>query len=284
MMKKVLKMARSASKAGLLVMSIALLVSVSMVKAAPFGELQSFWDDRENDSTMTVDHSVWQSILDEYLDDETEDGVNRFNYDGITEEGRNQLSSYLEYLQSVEPRQLNSNEQMAYWINLYNAATVFVVLDQGDGLTSIREIRSGIFTPGPWKLKLLKVVYQDLSLDDIEHGILRPIWRDKRIHYAVNCASIGCPNLLKTAFTKDNLEELLEQAAKDYINHPRGVNIEDEELILSSIFDWYAEDFGDGFSDLLQHLLDYSEPEQASQIKDFTDADYDYDWDFNGVN
>ena len=277
------KLRRGLFNFGFILFSVGFLVSAMQVKAAPFGELLSFWDDREDSSTVTLDHSVWQALLDEYLNDQTDDGVNRFNYDGMLEADKSQLESYLNYLQGIEPRQLNSNEQMAYWINMYNAATVSVVLENGPNLSSIREIRSGIFARGPWKLELLTVAQQKLSLDNIEHGILRPIWRDKRIHYAVNCASFGCPNLLKTAFTAENLESLLEQAAKDYINHPRGVNVEDGDLVLSSIFDWYGEDFGSDFNALIQHLLDYTESELASQIKDFTSADYDYDWGLNGA-
>ncbi|MBX2847719.1 MAG: DUF547 domain-containing protein [Acidiferrobacterales bacterium] len=254
----------------------------SLAKAAAFGELLSFWDDREANSSVKIDHSQWQEILDVYLDNAAADGVNRFDYAGLSTEDKQKLSAYLDYLQRMEPRQLSADEQMAYWINMYNATTVLVIVDQEAGLSSIRQIRSSFLSRGPWKLKLLTIARQELSLDDIEHGILRPIWRDPRIHYAVNCASIGCPNLLKTAFTGDNLESLLEQAAKDYINHPRGVSVDGESLRLSSIFDWYAEDFGSGFSELLEHLQKYAESPLKESLQEFTSADYDYDWDLNG--
>ena len=281
-MKKIIRLRRVVFKAVLVLMGSGLFMTPALVKAAAFGELQSFWDDREENSSVKVDHSDWQEILDGYLDDATADGVNRFNYAGITSQDEEKLTGYLDYLQRIEPRQLNKDEQMAYWVNLYNAATVSVIIQQEAGLSSIRQIRSSFLSRGPWKLKLLTISQQELSLDDVEHGILRPIWRDKRIHYAVNCASIGCPNLLKTAFTSDNLEALLEQAAKDYINHPRGVNVEADSLILSSIFDWYAEDFGSNFDELKQHLIDYAEPSLAQQLEEFTSADYDYDWSLNG--
>lgn len=270
-------------KTSLVFVSLCVVIGFSAVNAAPFGEVISFWDDRENSSTKKIDHSAWQNILNDNLDDETVDGVNRFNYDQISTGDESRLNAYIEYLQTIEPRQLSAKEQMAYWINLYNATTVLIVLDQGPGLSSIRQIRSGLFTRGPWQIKLLKVVQQELSLDDIEHGILRPIWRDKRIHYAVNCASIGCPNLLKTAFTAENLETLLEQAATDYINHSRGVDVQNGDATLSSIFDWYAEDFGVDFNALKQHLLEYADPQLAAQLENVTDADYDYDWNLNGV-
>ena len=88
---------------------------------------------------------------------------------------------------------------------------------------SIRDISSGFFSPGPWKKELLNVEGQSLTLNDIEHRILRPIWQDPRIHYAVNCASLGCPNLPVIAFSEDNTDAMLDRAAQQFINHPRGL-------------------------------------------------------------
>ena len=112
---------------------------------------------------------------------------------------------------------------------------------------------------------------------------MRPIWRDNRIHYAVNCASLGCPNLLKTAFTGANIEALLEQAARDFINHPRGVSVASGELTISSIYDWYEDDFGSNFRELTEHLSIYASPELASRLPAFSSAFYQYDWDLNGA-
>jgi hypothetical protein len=94
--------------------------------------------------------------------------------------------------------------------------------------------------------------------DDIEHRIVRPIWQDNRLHYAVNCASLGCPNLLPIAYTQANLETLLEQGARDYINHPRGVTAEPEKLFVSSIYVWFSSAFGSNQEGLLQHLRRYA--------------------------
>ena len=134
---------------------------------------------------------------------------------------------------------------MAYWINLYNALTVKVVLDAYP-VDSIRDIHEGVSRlPAPWGDVHTNVAGQDLTLDQIEHGILRPIWRDERIHYAVNCAAYGCPHLLETAFTAANTESLLDAGARDYVNNPRGVDVVDDDfIVISSIYEWYAEDFG----------------------------------------
>lgn len=266
--------------------AVALLAICASIFVAPVfaqaeAELIPFWDDREPDSKISVDHSQWQVLLNRYLDDLHPSGISRFNYAAVSTEDQRSLNAYLTFLQSYEPRQFNAQEQMAYWINLYNAATVLLIVAEDRSFDSIRNLRSGVFTPGPWQRKLLKVSGQGLSLDDVEHGILRPIWKDNRIHYALNCASLGCPNLQKAAFTAENVEALLELAATEYINHPRGIRIEGETLFISSIYDWYRKDFGAGFNDIIGHLTQYIEPEMAENIQKFSSAEYSYDWTLN---
>ncbi len=115
-----------------------------------------------------------------------------------------------------------------------------------------------------------------------EHGVLRPIWRDPRIHYALNCASIGCPNLAGRAYTRDHLERLLEEGARDYVNHPRGAVWQDSELRASSIYDWYQEDFGGTEAGVGGHLLRHARPELADRLRGYAGPiDYAYDWSLN---
>ncbi|MFT5135706.1 MAG: hypothetical protein ACI8XV_000732 [Arenicella sp.] len=256
-------------------------IIVVPVFAQTDAQLISFWNDREAGSKIAVNHSQWQLILDRYLDDQHPSGINRFNYAAVTDADQQSLNAYISFLQTYEPRQFNAEEQMAYWINLYNAATVLLIVAEDSSIGSIRELRSGIFTPGPWRRKFIKISGQELSLDDVEHGILRPIWKDNRVHYVLNCASLSCPNLPKTAFTGQNVEALLELAAIEYINHPRGVRIEGGRLFLSSIYDWYRQDFGSEFADLIAHLVKYIEPEMAVNIQKFNRAEYSYDWALN---
>lgn len=120
-----------------------------------------------------------------------------------------------------------------------------------------------------------------MRLDDIEHRILRPIWMDPRIHYAVNCASIGCPNLQAQAFTAKNAQGLLTKAAREYVNHPRGVRIGDDLLILSSIYVWFEPDFSAN-GGLIGHLRRYADPTLAGKLdgRDGPD-DHEYDWRLN---
>ncbi|MGH2576750.1 MAG: DUF547 domain-containing protein [Actinomycetota bacterium] len=173
--------------------------------AAPKPELQPYWDRSDAANPAAIDHSPWQRLLDGYLDTRHPSGVHRFAYAAVRSADRAVLRAYLAALQGLDPRRYSRPEQEAYWINLYNALTVDLVLAHYP-VKSIREIGGGWLVRGPWDDAIAKVAGRALSLNDIEHGVLRPIWRDPRIHYAVNCASIGCPNLAGRAYTRENLE------------------------------------------------------------------------------
>ena len=255
----------------------------SYAHAQSSAKLISFWDDREDSSALKVNHSRWQEILTKYVDDQHPSGINRFDYANVSSADEQSLGEYLEYLQSFEPRQFNNKEQLAYWLNLYNAMCVYLVLSEGGAkLNSIQRIGGGMFrSNGPWREKVFSIVEQKLSLNNIENGILRPIWQDHRIHYALNKASLGGPSLLKTAFTHDNLEELLDVAEKQFINHPRAVSIENGKLTLSEIYNWYALDFATNFQDLMSYLAGYAEPDLAAHLQNMNAAKYQYDWALN---
>ena len=242
------------------------------------------WDASDESNVERIDHGAWQDILDGYLTPDAT-GVNLVDYEGLAADAGDsaRLAGYLDYLQGLDPRDYSRAEQMAYWINLYNALTMKVVLDAYP-VDTIRDIHEGVVPyTGPWGDVHANVAGQDLTLDEIEHGILRPIWRDKRIHYAVNCAAYGCPHLLETAFTVENTEMLLEAGARDYVNNFRGVDVVDEDfIVLSSIYEWYPEDFGETEESVLAHLLEYADDELAGQLEGFEGAlEHDYDWSLN---
>ena len=148
-------------------------------------------------------------------------------------------------------------------------------------MDSIKNIKSGIVDFGPWNLELFPLQGEKLTLNQIEHGILRPIWKDPRVHYAVNCASLGCPNLSPEAYRSDNLERLLDQGARDYINHPRGVQVQDEELVVSSIYEWFKADFGGTDAGVFAHLRQYARPGLAEILGNYDSFDDAYDWSLN---
>ena len=260
----------------------ALLFAVAC--GAPEPEEIEGWDASDESSVERIDHTAWQDILDAYVAPDSS-GVNLIDYEGLaaSAEDAAKLTGYLDYLQGFDPRRYSRAEQMAYWINLYNALTVKVVLD-GYPVDTIRDIHEGMVPyTGPWDDVHARVAGEDLTLNHMEHGILRPIWQDQRIHYAVNCAAYGCPHLLETVFTADNTETLLEAGARDYVNNPRGVDVVDEDfIVISSIYDWYTEDFGNTEESVVEHLIEYADDELAVFLEGFEGAiEYDYDWSLN---
>jgi hypothetical protein len=229
---------------------------------------------------MTVDHAAWQRILGRYVS-ASPDGINRFAYGRVSGADRAALTAYLAMLQDAEASALGEGEQRAYWINFYNALTIDVVLDHYP-VKTIRDIGGGLFVTGPWKKALVAVEGRKLSLDNIEHDILRKKWPDPRVHYAVNCASISCPNLMAEAFTGSKLERMLAQGARDYVNHPRGARVVNGKLTLSHIYEWYRRDFGSRDGEVIAHVASYAEPTLKTQLADIkTIAGYDYDWSLN---
>jgi hypothetical protein len=228
-------------------------------------------------------HGPWQAFLDRYLVTDDVSGIHLVRYDAVTPADRAALDAWIDGLAGTDPGGASRDAQMAYWINLYNALTVQVILDEPD-VDSIRDISSGLFSSGPWGRKMARVAGEDLSLDDIEHRILRPHYRDARIHFAVNCASLGCPDLAAEAYTAENLERLLDGGARAYVNHPRGVTVTDGRMTVSSIFDWYRGDFPEGRGGLLGWLASYAEAPLADRIRahDGRIRD-DYDWNLNAA-
>ncbi|MEE8225732.1 MAG: DUF547 domain-containing protein [Kiloniellales bacterium] len=268
-----------------LLLALALpLGAASSIEAlfAPRADLWERWTAHDSVSSASIDHAAWDRFLKTYLSKD-KDGVNRFAYARITDADRRVLKDYIGGLTRRSISRYNRSEQLAYWINLYNALTVKVVLDHYT-VKSIRDIdiSPGWFSDGPWDKKLITVENESLSLNDIEHRILRPIWRDARIHYAVNCAAIGCPSLRPMAFTAVGADDMLSSAAREYINHPRGARFEDGRLIVSSIYVWFQEDFGDSDAGVIAHLKRYASPELQAKLAQTERIDsHEYDWGLN---
>jgi hypothetical protein len=252
---------------------------------APQPDLWPKWQKHDAASAQKIDHSAWDKLLKRYLVAPHPSGINRVRYGSVAPDDRKALKSYLEKLQSVPISAYNQAEQKAYWINLYNALTMEIVLSRYP-IESIRDIgiSPGLFSRGPWDAKLLSIEREKLSLNDIEHRILRPIWQDARVHYAVNCASLGCPNLQPAAFTAENTENLLERGAKEYVNHPRGVAVRNRKLRVSSIYVWFREDFGGNADDLMEHWREYADGALADALQSYSGGlEHEYDWRLNGA-
>ena len=264
---------------------VALLLGYSMAQAAPKAELWPRWQKHEPTNKQSIDHSAWDRFLKLYVVSPHPSGINRVRYQAVSAEDQKALKNYLQTLQALAISNYNRDEQKAFWINLYNAATVDLIISRFP-VASIRDINisPGLLARGPWGAKLLTVEGEKLSLDDIEHRIVRPIWRDGRIHYALNCASLGCPNLQPTAYTGASTDTLLEKGAREFVNHPRGVAILKARLRVSSIYVWFQEDFGRGAADLMAHWLEYAEPALADALEKYQGGlAHDYDWRLNGA-
>lgn len=260
--------------------------------SAPKKVLLQEWQASDESSVIVVDHSLWQQVLDQYVVERSQQTYVQYNLlkqVQLKQSNNNTQSSivdqYLEYLATVNPLALSRQEQQAYWLNLYNAATVQLIV-RNYPVSSITKLGKGLFSFGPWNDDIVTVNQQKISLNDIEHGILRPIYDDPRIHYAVNCASFSCPNLLVTAFTGENIEALLDKGARDYINHTRAVSVIDDELVLSKIYDWFQEDFGGSEEGVISHIRQYANPDLLEQLNtiDPNKIRYAYDWKLNELN
>lgn len=242
------------------------------VVGAPKAELWAYWQQSDDSSTVQLSHKPWQQILDTNLRQQGQHTL--FDYQGISATDKAILTEYLSQLTGQDPRVLNKKEQFAYWLNLYNALTVSLIIDNYP-VRSIKRL-GGFFSFGPWDQDIAVINGKKISLNDIEHRILRPIWQTPLIHYGVNCASLGCPNLQPQAFTGQNTLALLDKAANEFINSDKGVKRMGANAQLSSIYDWFSRDFGSR-AELIEHLSVY-----RPELKGFNGKiQYDYDWSLN---
>jgi hypothetical protein len=213
------------------------------------------------------------------------DGISRVSYAAwkASAADLSALDGVVRQLASTRVSALPRPEQFALWVNLYNAVTLQVVLERYP-VASIRDIRPNPVSIGPWGSKRVAVEGRELSLDDIEHRILRRQWREPRVHYAVNCASIGCPNLMPRPWVAATLDADLDAAARAYVNHPRGVRVVGEGRVrVSSIYRWFREDFGNSDAGILEHLRQHAAPALAQRLAGARIAGHDYDWSLNGT-
>lgn len=212
-------------------------------------------------------HAAWGELLDQYVD---KDG--NVNYQGFKKDVGS-LESYLEVLSKNVPTPAwDRNQTLAFYINLYNAATVKLIVDHYP-VESIKDI------PSRWKKKWIPLGDQRVSLNYVEHSVLRTM-NEPRIHFAINCASYSCPKLLNVPFTAQSMERLLSKAAVDFVNDKKRNDFFGGKAKLSKIFKWYKGDFTtDGA------LLDYVNTYLENPVSQNAKVEYlDYDWSLNETN
>ena len=221
-------------------------------------------------------HELFDQVLQKYVDSQ-----GRVNYAGLKSDPGT-LESYLNLLAVNAPSDKATFQTgLAFWINAYNALTIKGVLDHYP-TTSVRKIKlfGGFFS----SIKF-QVGGRSYTLDNIEHDIIRYEFGDPRIHFALVCASLGCPILENRAFVPETLEERLDNVAANFINNPEKVRLDRENgvLYLSQIFEWYAEDFEDTHNGVIDFIAEYLPETDAAFLKrEKVQLQYlQYDWSLN---
>lgn len=223
-----------------------------------------------------ISHSAWTSLLGKYVD--TNGNV---DYLGFKKDVK-KLDAYLKVLESnaPNPKKWSKNEQLAYWINAYNAFTIKLIVDNYP-VKSIKDIGGSIpFVNSPWDIKFIEIGGDKLDLNNIEHGIIRKHFEEPRIHFAVNCASYSCPKLRREAYTAEKLDAQLSEQAKDFLSDTTKNKIGDGKSVqLSKLFTWFSGDFKQDGKSVIEFINEYSKTKISNDAK----IDYlDYKWNLNG--
>ena len=222
-----------------------------------------------------LQHSKLTAILKKYTVKQGHQTL--VNYKGL-KSNSSELRSYLSDLENLSKddfSKFSKDDQLAFWINAYNAFTLEVVI-KAYPVKSIRDIGGGFFTRGPWKDDLINLFGKKMSLDDIEHGTIRKVFSEPRIHFAVNCASIGCPSLYQEAFIGSKLESQLESAAINFMTNKEKNYSKNGELYLSKIFKWYGGDFKKKHGSYKKYALKFLKADKNPDVEWNT-----YDWNLN---
>ncbi|GAA5220574.1 DUF547 domain-containing protein [Membranihabitans marinus] len=211
-----------------------------------------------------VDFNKWDLILTKSVS-----STGKVNYQKIKSEYSGDLKQLSEDWSKVNAGSLNTNDELAFWINLYNLSTVQLIVNHWP-VKSIKDIENG----NPWEKKWIKYNGDLISLNHIEHEIIRKKFKDARIHFAVNCAAKSCPPLLNNAYVGNKVQNQLESQTKKFINNPKFNTITKNSAEVTQLMNWYKEDFGD----VLSYINKYS---STKVDKGTTITFKEYDWALN---
>lgn len=240
-----------------------------------------------------IDHAQWDDLLKQHVRVIDNGQATQVDYNGMLAD-RAKLQTYLNQISAVERREFdswNQSDQLAFLINTYNAWTVELILTEYPGLRSIRQI--GWLPFSAWRRNIVLLFGDEVSLDDVEHGMIRGwgIYNEPRIHFAVNCAAIGCPALRAEAYVGESLDRQLEDNTKLFLQDRSRNYFSNGQLYVSSIFDWYEEDFEQGWQgiDSVSEFLSNYAAELELPLEVLPQLEQnairirylDYDWDLN---
>jgi len=257
----------------------AALIAVALAACLPAPAVLADTPPRpQQERPVPAEHAEWTRLLRTYVKP-YKDGLTRVNYAAFAASApdRAALDAYIAGFAGKD-LSAKTDANFAAWANLYNAVTVRHILER----YPVKSIRDGYLVSGPWKEVKVQAGGAEVSLDAIEHKILRKTWGTPEVHYAINCASYSCPNLPVKAWEAATLKADLELAAKAYINSPRGVQVSAKGLTVSEIYNWFEADFGGSKAAVIEHLLKYAEPDLAAKIRANPKiVRYQYDWSLN---
>lgn len=243
-----------------------------------FVSLQSCVSVKEYKSdSKPVSHELWTELLQKHV---AENGD--VDYKGIIADSA-RFNEYLKLLSSAHPNKKNwsREEQLAYWINAYNAFTVKIIIDNYP-VKSIKDIKEGIpFVSDTWTIEFIDIEERTYNLNNIEHGIIRPDFEEPRIHFAVNCASISCPKLRNEAYTAEKLDQQLTEQAESFLRtESKNKFYSADKIKVSKLFDWFKGDFKKTAPSVIAFINKYG-PVQVN--KDAEVEFMEYDWNLNDV-
>jgi hypothetical protein len=229
-------------------------------------------------------HEMWSDLLEKHVVESADGHSTAVDYTGMQTD-RVLLNQYLHKLSlvtKVEYANWNKDKQLAFLINAYNAFTVSLILTKYPQIQSIKDL--GSWFSSPWKKAFIPLLGKTTSLDDIEHGLIRDkrVFNEPRIHFAVNCASVGCPALRTEAYTAPKLNSQLEQQTQRFLSDKSRNYAVDNTLYLSPIFKWYREDFPvDFFADYAASLNLTQKQITRLRSEELKIRYVDYDWSLN---
>ena len=229
---------------------------------------------QESEQSIIPNHKIWDDLLQSHVNE-----FGEVNYKGMKSDS-SILNQYLELLTNNPPNsKWSNNQELAYWINLYNAETVKLITKYYP-IESIKDIGSKVQIPffnTPWQIEFISINKKKYDLDDIEHNIIRKKFDEPRIHFALVCAAMSCPKLRNKAYKSENLNEQLDDQAKLFLADISKNQLKSAYIKLSKIFWWYEGDFKNKNS-LIEFINRYS----SVTIADNAQIDYmDYDWSLN---